>query len=69
MELFDSGLLSKVSCPAPFVVRSVRTDDFEKDFLGVLAQLTQVGNVSRDRFGCISVLSFSVSSFCKTQVL
>ncbi len=49
MDLFDTSLLSAVSCPAPFVVRALRTDDFEKDFLNVLAQLTQVGNVTNGR--------------------
>lgn len=49
MELFDSSLVSGVACSAPFVVRSLRSDDFEKGFLKVLAQLTKVGDVSHSR--------------------
>jgi hypothetical protein len=72
MELFDSRLLKEVSCPAPLVVRSLRSDDFDKGFLDVLAQLTQVGNVTKEKFVlcCLKKGEKRCSCFClhTTQV-
>lgn len=52
MELFPSKLFlgSKVAVAAPFVVRPLMRDDYAKDFVPVLGQLTQVGTYSERLF-------------------
>jgi glucosamine-phosphate N-acetyltransferase len=50
VSLFDASLLDDKLCEAPFVVRPLRRDDFAKGFMGVLAQLTQIGEVTSATF-------------------
>ncbi len=50
MDLFDAALVDSRLCAAPYVVRPLRRDDFSKGFMAVLAQLTQVGNVTQAAF-------------------
>jgi glucosamine-phosphate N-acetyltransferase len=49
--LFSASLLTPLpSLPAGFNVRPLSIDDFSKDFLKVLEELTVVGNVTQHEF-------------------
>lgn len=49
MDLFPATLIPSLA-PSPYVVRPLRRDDFNKGYVGVLGQLTQVGAMSQELF-------------------
>ncbi len=49
MELFPAAML-RLRAEKPFLVRPLRSDDYGKGFIEVLAQLTQVGSFSEKLF-------------------
>ena len=52
IELFNSNVLERLSLShvEGCVIRSLRSGDYDRGFLQLLAQLTEVGNISKEQF-------------------
>ncbi|KAG7202581.1 hypothetical protein KM043_009775 [Ampulex compressa] len=51
-ELFNTSLLERISLPQVegLLIRSLRSGDYDREFLQLLSQLTDVGNITRQQF-------------------
>ncbi|XP_017890703.1 probable glucosamine 6-phosphate N-acetyltransferase [Ceratina calcarata] len=51
-ELFNPNVLDRLSLTSPegLVIRPLKSGDYDRGFLQLLTQLTQVGNISREQF-------------------